>query len=214
MSNLNLNISSIDDISSLLNKIDELRICKYYDKSRLSCAILAENNSDMCECCSRHPRDLLRLFADSSFDRLQEANVQYICNKCHTVCPNLDAIHCHAYVFHDGILNYSINNLGLGFEQNQANEVNFTCEICQAKLRNLELLKEHEMLHVYGNARFKLQCTICRRSFGTMKLILKHYKKMHPGMKFIKCQICSKSFATGQQLRVHLRYVSFIYLFT
>lgn len=87
-------------------------------------------------------------------------------------------------------------------QNSEHTEVDISCFLCKLKFTNDKELRQHELLHIYGN-HFK--CTACNSVFQTLSLFVKHKKIKHPLDALIMCHLCRKSFVDGPTLRVHLR---------
>lgn len=87
-------------------------------------------------------------------------------------------------------------------QNSEHKENDIVCFLCKQKFSNDKELRQHELLHIYGN-HFK--CTACNGTFQTLSLFIKHKKNNHPLDALIMCHLCRKSFVDGPTLRVHLR---------
>lgn len=225
ISYINYNILNINDLNLLINQVAKVQFCRNYLKSNVgdNCKIFGLNFTDVCENCSNHLYSIIQEEATILQSRNAKKSEKshpgignsYTCTKCLENCTSLSAIKCHAYVFHNGSLPYKseTNNSAINDDdkstlplknENSAKK-KLECTLCGSTFIDRVDLKNHELLHLYGSTQHQFQCSVCKKSCDLLDTIIKHYKKFHPAVAYIKCLLCSKCFTGGQQLRVHSR---------
>lgn len=220
---INCNILNVNDLNLLINDVDKVQFCGNYTKMNAgsSCKIFGLNFTDICENCISNVHGVVQennvIAKSSSAQKTQEecSDMEnlYTCTKCSEKFISLNAIKCHAYVFHNGSLHYTSDTTStlnddkstLPLKSEDSTRKPSACTLCGNTFIERADLKKHELLHVYGNTQHQFQCTVCKKTFDLLDTIMKHYKKLHPAVAYIKCLLCSKCFASGQQLRVHSR---------
>lgn len=218
---INYNILNVNDLNLLINCVDKIQFCRNYSKTDVNnCKIFGINFTDICENCynlygvADKTDTTLKSDTEKNEKECSEAENSYTCTKCFEKCPTLNAIKCHAYVFHHGSLHYISDTTNstlnddkstLPLKSEDSVQKKLVCMLCGNTYKERTELKNHELLHVYGNTRHQFQCSVCKKSFDLLDTMMKHYKKVHPVVAYIKCLLCSKCFVTGQQLRVHSR---------
>lgn len=196
---LDYNIKDISDLQSFLNQFEKVQFCKYFSKSKYEgCETIGKHFSDICANCeAAHVINL-----DSQSNNENYNSNEFKCNKCSETCATLEAMKCHAYVFHNKYLSYTVNPKVT--EEKATSSVESKedrCKICGEKLKSLGALREHELIHFNSS----LRCAACHENFNCVERLIAHTKKYHPNIPFIGCQYCGKRFAAARLLRVHLR---------
>lgn len=214
-------ISDIYQLNLLIKEIDKVQFCRNH-LIKGNCKLFGTNYTDICENCNLNLHNLSRdngICGNMQYtsikhpeENFSDKENSYICTKCFEMCPTIEAMKCHAYVFHNDSLHYVSDTTStmnddkstLPIKSENSRHENFSCILCQNTFKEQIDLRTHEMQHIDGTQEH-FQCTICKENFGMLDSVVKHYKKHHPAAAYIKCLFCSKCFASGQQLRVHSR---------
>ena len=88
--------------------------------------------------------------------------------------------------------------------QHHFNETRFTCEACSEVFPSLDKLKEHEKVHVIIERNY---CELCKKSYSSKPAIRRHAETVHVVEKQRphQCDICDFAFTCRWHLREHLR---------
>ena len=88
--------------------------------------------------------------------------------------------------------------------QHHFNETRFTCEACAAVFESLDKLKDHEKVHVIIDKNY---CELCKKSYSSKPAIRRHAETVHVVEKQRphQCDICDFAFTCRWHLREHLR---------
>ncbi|CAL8149263.1 unnamed protein product [Orchesella dallaii] len=76
----------------------------------------------------------------------------------------------------------------------------YHCPKCSKVLRNEKWYQHH-----YRYFHLAISCNYCGKTFGNLKLLRVHFKRLHQNQGIYTCQLCSKDFETAMKLKVHKR---------
>lgn len=78
----------------------------------------------------------------------------------------------------------------------------YKCRTCGGRFDGITKRNIHEQSH----STESLVCSICRASFGTIRYLQQHMRRMHSGTQVrLKCTLCSNEFRSSTVLEKHLK---------
>lgn len=194
---LDYTIRSSLDLQSFLEKFDKVQLCKYFLQFQYeTCETVGKDFSDVCSKCE--PAHTKMEAEDN-----KQNNRSFHCNQCSETFSSSTEMKCHAYVFHNSYLTYTVSP-----KNQEEAKPNITveksgnvCKMCGTKWTTPQELTQHELLHFGGS----FKCIACNENFNCLDRLVTHTKKYHPNVPFIQCERCNKKFVAARYLRVHMR---------
>lgn len=193
---LNYDIRDIAHLQAFINEFEKVQFCKYFITVQSgTCETVGKDFSDVCANCEAAHIIEINLQCNEENNSAHTLH----CSTCPETFSSLEAMKCHAYVFHDNQLKYTVHSKEV--EKAAIEEPDYMCKICGNKWNSSKELLDHELTHFNGSFR----CVVCHEKFNCLQRLVTHTKKYHPNVPFINCHLCNKKFAASRYLRVHLR---------
>lgn len=81
----------------------------------------------------------------------------------------------------------------------------FKCFVCSKKFYFEYERKRHLITHTFLQARKRIQCDLCERTFSTKPGLKFHLKRNHSSYEKVSCVFCTKTYSTKNNLLFHIR---------
>ncbi|XP_065350877.1 zinc finger protein ZFP2-like [Cloeon dipterum] len=163
-----------------------------------------QHHCDICDVSFNNLKKLL-LHQRSRAHNLKSCAKNMKCAKCRQAFESSEQLEAHACnPLKCDFCKVVFDNAREQEQHSLLHDGNFTCDMCDARFSELQVLQNHILCHTLGKRKKLHQCRMCAKLFKS-RLGLINHESNHTDQRAYSCYICSLAFPNKEEMLEHRR---------